>query len=311
MQSDDIIWDVISKNFCSYRSTFNKTKFCRNEYNVTGVCNKVSCPLANSRYATVREEQGVIYLYMKTVERAHTPSKLWEKIKLDPNFMKAIEQIDSNLEFWPGHMSHRVKQRFIRITQYLIRMRKMRKQIRRELVPINKKAERRDKTRENKALVAAHLTVNIKKELLSRLSKGTYSEMNYFPEEVFNEVLNKEGDQDELDEEEIEEEEELEEEYEDEIDDLENGGDIEYVEGDDDEFDDDDDEFDANNYTSPYDDEEEDGDDDDEDDNGDDDEVNIKPNTTNKRTSYSIPTRKSTRPYVHLEYEKEYEEEHN
>ncbi|MDI1492481.1 MAG: Protein MAK16 [Ramalina farinacea] len=247
MASDEIVWQIINQQFCSFKLKVAREKtFCRNEHNVTGLCNRQSCPLANSRYATVRSDPttGRLYLCTKTIERAHQPSKLWERIRLSPRYETALSQIEEKLIYWPEHMKHRCKQRLTRLTMVAIRTQRLMKEEERlgeKVVPkLAPKVRRREQTRERKAEAAAKVERAIERELMERLRSGAYGDRPLNVEEgVWKRVLKglergKEGVRDEdLDEGVLEEEEEVEYEMEGE----EGVGEVEYVSGDDEEED--------------------------------------------------------------------------
>lgn len=201
MQHDDVIWTNIHHNFCSYKVKTVKQAFCRNKYNLTGLCERGACPLANSRYATIVEDGDDLLLFVKTVERAHSPRNLWEKIKLSKNYKKALAQIDTHLEFWPTFYIHKAKQRLTKMTQYFIRRRRLALRSKTRLVGVKKKIDRREAGREKKAINAAKLEKSIEKELLERLRSGTYGDIYNFPQEQYEKVLDEEAEEMEFEEE--------------------------------------------------------------------------------------------------------------
>lgn len=154
-----------------------------------------------------------MHLYIKTVERAHSPKNLWEKIYLSRNYAKALAQLDEHLQYFPKAHIHRNKQRLTKIHQYLLRMRKLKlRQIngtKSVKTRIHKKVEVREERREKKALVAAKIENSIEKELVERLARGTYGDIYNFPEVPYQKALEEVEKQGE-EEEEIESEEELE-----------------------------------------------------------------------------------------------------
>jgi protein MAK16 len=234
------VWSIIGTDFCSFKLKTTKDQtFCRNEHNVSGFCSKQACPLANSRYATIRSDPatGSLYLYIKAIERTHLPSKWWERIKLPSNYTKALELVDEHLAYFPKFLVHKNKQRLTRLTQVNIRIRKLAKEEERlgeRLVPrLAPKVRRREEGRERKALAAAKVERAIERVLIDRLRSGAYGDrpLNVEPN-VWKRVmrgLEKEGQverDEDLDDGVLEEEDdEVENEYE-----MENGvGEVEYV----------------------------------------------------------------------------------
>lgn len=196
------------------------------------------------------EPTGVLYLYVKTIERAHSPANMWEKIKLSNNYSKALEQVrpslysslppsspftfahspqpktsqvDKELIHWPNFTIHKCKQRITKITQYLIKMRRLKLRQDPKLIGIKKKLDRRETVRERKALAAAHLERSIEKELVERLKSKAYGDAPLNVNEAVwqavlgrekegekgkGKVVDEEMDEDEMEDEESEEEDE-------------------------------------------------------------------------------------------------------
>lgn len=138
---------------------------------------------------------------MKTAERAHTPKDLWESIKLDPSYNKALEQIDNELQYWPKFLVHKCKQRFTRLRQILVKRRKIKLEGSAEYRVVSHKAEKRERTRLKKVMKSAMIENQIRNGLLQNLSEKKYDGIYNINQKEFDKVLERENNEEQLDEE--------------------------------------------------------------------------------------------------------------
>jgi protein MAK16 len=175
---DNTIWKNIGgKKFCSFKKKTDTEYLCKNKNNLTGLCNAFSCPLANTKYATVRAVQEELYLYVKEPERINTPKEQYEKIKLSRNYEEAIKQIDMELEHWDKQLIHKCKQRLTKLTEYLERLEYFKEHGRTQYMnKVKKKVTRAEKLAALANLENLDFEKQIGEELLLRLESGVYGE---------------------------------------------------------------------------------------------------------------------------------------
>ena len=252
---------------------------------------------------------GKLYLYMKTVERAHTPKNLWQRIKLSKEYARALKQIDEHLIYWTDFNINKCKQRFTRLKQVQITERRMalreeRGEVsERNYVGVKHKVKKREEKRERKALAAARIEKAIEKELLDRLKSGAYGDKPLnVDDKIWKKVLGKLEEKNT--EEDVEDEEEFDSDEEDVMlnsedeDEDEDDGQVEYVEMDEDEEDEMVDMEDLEKWLGHDSESESES----ESDNDDESDADEKPNKKKIKTKRAG---RGARPHVEVEYEEE------
>lgn len=176
---DRKIWDAIgNKKKCSFKLATKLDTLCKNVYNVTGMCNEFSCPLANTKYATVRSINEELFLFIKEPERCAEPRYMYEKIKLSEDYDTALKEIEEYLEFWDSEIIHKCKQRMTKLVESHERIKYLRENGQEEYMVRKTKMNRREKIRALRALNSINFEQEIGDEILMRLETGVYGEEN-------------------------------------------------------------------------------------------------------------------------------------
>jgi len=174
---DDLIWSIIGKNyFCSYKFYSKNQNFCKNEFNTTGFCSRQSCPLSNSKYATVIQKNGEIYLYIKDTLNTRYPDKLWKKYILSRNFTKSLQELDLILNLWPKFFVCKIKHKLTKLYQILIR-KKIIGMKKKSMEKIDIKKTFLNKLKESSLITKIKFENLIEKELLHRFNLGVYGDL--------------------------------------------------------------------------------------------------------------------------------------
>ncbi|KAG0440005.1 Protein mak16 [Dictyocoela muelleri] len=171
--SDENIWKMIGgdKNYCTYKLKTDTISLCKNKYNVTGICDRISCPLANSKYATIKEENGKIFALLKEPERNNTPSNRYEKIEIID-----FNQIDEILKYFNKDIIHRCKQRYVKLIKCLERKEIIDKEGVPEIIPKRKRQLRIERSRGKKEFMKLDIKKQVQEELIERMKIGMYGD---------------------------------------------------------------------------------------------------------------------------------------
>jgi len=173
----NIIWKIIGeRNFCSFKYITPIKNYCRNEKNLTGFCSKQSCPLSNLKYATIIEKEGKYFLIKKVPEKSQFPNKLWLKIPLSRNYVKASQQVDLYLAFWPKFFIFKTKQKLTKIHQIIVRKKIKLLTLKKYIYDIHEINDYK-KMKNEKLCLNEIFEKYIEQELLNRLHSGVYGKI--------------------------------------------------------------------------------------------------------------------------------------
>lgn len=107
----------------------------------------------------------------------------------------------------PNYFKIKCQERYKRIKEYLHRTQKLKNDPNQPILTVKKmKVVKREQKREARAKTVALIDNVIERELLERLKKGVYGEIYNLPQKTFESVLEKHGQQEEMNEELIDQE---------------------------------------------------------------------------------------------------------